>query len=269
MKALRVFFVVIAACGPATPSPVELSIGPTAPVAQGSCVVGERWDGTRCVPDRTAGPPGACPSGMALVGGGTLSEPEQKPIAIRSICVDITEVTTGAYMACVRRGRCDTEKLDADAACNHHKPDRDDHPINCVSWEQADRYCRSEGKRLPSAEEWLWAAQGRKEARKHPWGDAAPDDQLCWSIPLARQGTCRVGSFPKGRSPQGIDDLVGNVWEWASPKMRNGVANVTGAASWQNSDSVEVHRDNAGNFAADFERNDVVGFRCVMDAPAG
>lgn len=260
--------IVVAACGPAAPAPVDLQIGPTTPLSPGTCVTGERWDGARCVPVPRPLSPGACPPGTALVAGGSLKVREAAPIAVRSICMDVTEVTTGAYVACVRRGQCDAEKLDADAACNHGKPDRHDHPINCVSWEQADRYCRAAGKRLPTAPEWTWAAQGRDAARKHPWGDAPPSDHLCWSHGTARKGTCRVGSFPRGRSPQGIDDLVGNVWEWASPKLRDGVANVTGAASWQNNDAVEVHRDNAGNFQSDFERNDVVGFRCVMDVSA-
>jgi formylglycine-generating enzyme required for sulfatase activity len=269
MKAARVVLglMAIVGCGPAAPAPVELRIEATKPPGPGACVAGDRWDGTRCVAERAA-PGGTCPPGTALVAGGTLLEPDVKPITVRSVCMDVTEVTTGAYVACVRKGRCDTERLDADAACNHNRRDRYDHPINCVSWEQADRYCRAEGKRLPSVEEWVWAAQGRSAARKYPWGDAPPTEQLCWSNGAARKGTCPVGSFPNGRSPQGIDDLVGNVWEWASPKVRNGVANVTGAASWQNNDAVDIHRENSGNFESDFERNDVVGFRCVMDAPA-
>jgi hypothetical protein len=95
--------------------------------------------------------------------------------------------------ACVRAGACIRAKDrnwlvigDAQRAsirCNDGHTDRQNHPINCVDWDQATAYCRVQGKRLRAEEEWGWAAQGGAQARRHPWGDAEPGDQLCWVGP--------------------------------------------------------------------------------------
>jgi formylglycine-generating enzyme len=261
----------LAACSTAPmPPPAEVIIEASARTA---CPDDERWSGGRCVPEPPAPPPAVssgCPHGTAFIEGGKLAAGEKPPVAVRSICMDVTEVTVGAYEACVTRGRCDHEGLvGTDTDCNYGKSGRHNHPINCVSWEQADRYCRAAGERLPSVEEWSWAAQGGKRRLKRPWGGAPAGDQLCWGPSHKGSGTCAVGSFRSGRSPQGIDDLYGNVWEWASPKMRGGIANVNRGGGWGSSDEEEIAMEGAGNFQSDFVRNDVVGFRCVADAPAG
>src|SRR5690606_19045128 len=57
--------------------------------------------------------------------------------------------------------------------CNAGKPGRGDHPINCVSWHQADRFCAAQGKRLPTEAEWEMAARGL-DRRPYPWGHEPP-----------------------------------------------------------------------------------------------
>jgi ergothioneine biosynthesis protein EgtB len=82
-----------------------------------------------------------------------------------------------------------------------------------VTHAEARAYARFVGKRLPTEAEWHRAAFGDDPERRYPWGGEPPDpsrgnfDFACWSA-------TRVGAFPKGQSPFGIHDLVGNGWEW-------------------------------------------------------
>jgi formylglycine-generating enzyme required for sulfatase activity len=134
-----------------------------------------------------------------------------------------------AYASCVRCGPCSSAATTADwptipddvrakrsVSCNGGRTDRHDHPVNCVDWEQSGVFCRAQGKRLPTDEEWEWAARGEGQGRTYPWGNAAPDLQVCWSGKQERDGTCAVGSFPEGDAPGGIHDLAGNVSEWTT-----------------------------------------------------
>jgi iron(II)-dependent oxidoreductase len=85
-----------------------------------------------------------------------------------------------------------------------------------VSQAEASAYARWRGVRLPSEAEYQRAAFGAPEGeRRHPWGDAAPTaahgvfDFSSWDPEPA-------GSHPRGASAWGIEDLVGNGWEWTS-----------------------------------------------------
>ncbi len=205
---------------------------------------------------------------MAFLAGGAMRSGDRQ-VRIDDFCLDLTEVTAGAYGLCVERGGCDGDDLACDDAPTYKRPERVDHPINCVSWAQANRYCRFEGKRLPSLEEWEWAAQARDEGRRFAWGDEEPaPDQLCWSKGTARTGTCPVGGFPGSRTPQGVDDLFGGVWEWLSPEVRDGVPNVSRGGCWQGDTSDLLEGINSGAFQPGFVRNDVVGFRCAATREA-
>jgi formylglycine-generating enzyme required for sulfatase activity len=165
----------------------------------------------------------ACPPGMLRVAAGAFwmgsaegeGNNEERPrhrAEVAAFCMDRTEVTVGAYTACVAGGRC--KAAGKGDYCNYGKADKEQHPINCVDWNQADTFCRSRGKRLPTETEWEYAARG-PDGRKYPWGSGEPEQQLCWreTGPL---GTCPVGSFPLGASPFGLEDMAGNVKEWTA-----------------------------------------------------
>ena len=207
-----------------------------------------------------------CPGQMAFLAGGELTVANDKRRQVADFCLDVTEVTVSAYTMCVERGACTADDLECDDAWTYNRAELADHPINCVSWVQADRFCHSLGKRLPTWEEWEWAAQGRTERRRFPWGDTEPvPDQMCWSLGAQHATTCPVGSYPTSRSAQGIDDLLGNLWEWLAPQVRRGVPNVARGGAWQNADLTMLEGENAGSFVPGFVRNDVVGFRCAYD----
>jgi formylglycine-generating enzyme required for sulfatase activity len=178
--------------------------------------------------------------------------PDERPahkVSLRPYCMDVFEVTTVDYLACSERGNCKRageanvwegitvqESRAYDPVCNVARADKARHPVNCVDWSMAERFCREVGKRLPTEAEWEFAARG-SDGRKYPWGDDGPSvmrlnacgaECVRWGkahgmrFPQAFAGTddwpttAPVGSFPLGASQWSIEDLVGNVWEWVA-----------------------------------------------------
>ena len=157
--------------------------------------------------------------------------------------MDRTEVTVGAYTACMRAGACDFSAI-ISPSCGWLWDD--DYPMNCVNWFQAKKFCewrnqkskpQQEGRiRLPTEAEWEKAARG-ENSRVYPWGDEAPDCRRAnyWGcrswLPKPWESESwlseatntylswvpqieAVGSHPMGNSPYNAADMAGNVWEW-------------------------------------------------------
>ena len=80
--------------------------------------------------------------------------------------IDRYEVTVADYRRCVEAGTCTDKGLTPYDSCNWDKKGKDNHPINCVDWDQAQTYCRWVGKRLPTEAEWEKAARGEKDRRR-------------------------------------------------------------------------------------------------------
>ena len=133
-------------------------------------------------------------------------------VTLDAFLIDATEVTVSAYGECVSAGPCAAPGASAD--CNWGVSGRENHPVNCVDWYEADAYCAWAGKRLPTEAEWEKAARGTDE-RIYPWGNTPPDCTLAQMGGCA-SGTIEVGSLPAGGSPYGVLDMSGNVWEWVS-----------------------------------------------------
>jgi len=92
----------------------------------------------------------------------------------------------------------------------------DDHPVVCVTWDNAAAYCGEYRLSLPTEAEWEYAARG-SEGTVYPWGNEW-DKRKCCSAENTGPGgqTYPVGSFSTGASWCGAHDLAGNVWEWCA-----------------------------------------------------
>ena len=134
--------------------------------------------------------------------------------------IDRLEVTVRDYRACAS---C-TAPSNFDPRCNWGVAGREEHPANCVSWNQARAYCGAVGKRLCSEADWERAARGT-DGRTFPWGDApvscdvaifndAPYDQDAEYGGCGTGTTAAVGGRAAGASPVGALDMAGNVAEW-------------------------------------------------------
>jgi sulfatase modifying factor 1 len=93
------------------------------------------------------------------------------------------------------------------------------HPVTCVSWVDVNEFCRWAGVRLASEAEWEKAARGT-DGRIYPWGNELPDKERC-NFNMDVGDTTAVGSYAKGKSPYGVLDMAGNVWEWTSSLYKN------------------------------------------------
>lgn len=151
------------------------------------------------------------PAGIFTMGSNL--QDNEKPIhtvMLPDYYMDVYEVTNTHYNACVEAGGCIRPKFASkftDAAFA-------DHPVVYVDWNQANIYCEWRGARLPTEAEWEKAARGT-DSRTYPWGNNAPDKTLLnYNSNLG--GTSLVGSYESGKSPYGMYDMAGNVWEWVA-----------------------------------------------------
>lgn len=220
----------------------------------------------------------APPPQMAPVRGGsfmmgssaTIEDQDSKPshmVTVKSFFIDVNEVTCEEYKKFIDEtghpapGNWINRKYPAGAA---HRP------VTFVSWEDANAYARWAGKRLPTEEEWEFAARGPNKFL-YPWGNdwksgcANADEEG-----RVRGGMVNVGTY-KCASPYGVLDMIGNAWEWTSSnwapypggRLREpgrGGEKVIRGGSWQSP------RDVTASFRLGWiGPGDQTGFRCAKD----
>jgi formylglycine-generating enzyme required for sulfatase activity/serine/threonine protein kinase len=278
----------------AKPIPPPVATKSAAPTATPSAV-------TSAAPTVADAAAPATPEGMLLVPPGTfvmgsddgtrMEKPRHSVRITRAFYIDATEVTVDAYGACVHDRECTTPRFhhghhpSSSTTCNSISvPSFGRQPVNCVNYEQAVRFCKHAGKRLPTEAEWEYAARGT-DGRAYPWGDQ--EQRSCrFAITSGAEGTCgsrkgtyEVGTTVDGKSPFGLFDMSGNVWEWVADDYaaygkqelvdpilppRSGKGIIRGG-SWDYS-TAAAKAYSRMPLERGFALNNV-GFRCAKDAP--
>jgi formylglycine-generating enzyme required for sulfatase activity len=158
-------------------------------------------------------PGGEFMMGRELKDGGDEYESPSFPVNVQPFFIDTYEVTREAYRKCVEVKQCPVPEGWSDGT---YPPGTGRWPVTGINWDTAQAYTKWAGKRLPTEEEWEFAAKG-SEGRRYPWGNE-------WQQGLAnangvRNEPANVGEY-KGASPFKVFDMVGNAWEWTASDFK-------------------------------------------------
>ena len=228
------------------------------------------------VPGRTGMP---APEGMVYVPAGAFTmgrdagddaERPPHPASVKAFYIDVNEVTNEEYSKFVKatgHRAPSTWKNGAFALSDARKP------VVGVSWADANEYARWAGKRLPTEEEWEFAARGAS-GWLYPWGNDWSDGAA--NAHGAQQSVAEVGSFKSG-SPFGTNDMVGNAWEWTATDFKaypgrglpgtqatNDLKVIRGGC-YQSTKDYATTTYRAGWPARKAPTYDQTGFRCARD----
>ena len=249
-----------------------------------------------------SGGPGA-PGSMAWIPAGEytvgaawddpVAEPEEKPahrVQLGGVYIDRLPITHAQWLAATRRDASlpavPTMYEDGlrDVSWTGGAPTEAlmDTPVVLVTAIEAEAYCQSVGKRLPTEAEWEVAARGRTAG---PWAFGARFDAARCNTSEAGVGTTeRVGSRPENASPFGVLDMGCNVSEWVADELKAypsavqpdnrddwfthfgpGMRVVRGASFLLSSRHARV---TGRAFEHEAERK-IIGFRCAQDPSGG
>ena len=128
--------------------------------------------------------------------------------------IDVYEVTNGQWIKFLTESRTKVE--------SNWRPmyaiGKEDFPVSNLTLDDAKAYCEWAGKRLPTEAEWERAARG-PENYAYPWGDVY-DPSKSNTNDMNFNGLVEVGSFETDKSGYGVYDMMGNVQEWTSDRLR-------------------------------------------------
>ncbi len=158
------------------------------------------------------------PAGPFTMGSdaGNEDEAPAREVDLPAFEIDKFEVTNADFAQFVEATgyQTDAEKEGRTKNWRGAAEGKDNHPVVFVSWNDAMAYCQWLDKRLPTEAEWEKAARGT-DGRMYPWGNEW-DPSKANVKDTGLRGTAAVGSFGAGASPYGVEDMAGNVWEWAA-----------------------------------------------------
>ena len=156
------------------------------------------------------------PAGEFMMGSPTGDSDEQPAhkVYVETFSMDKYEVTVGQYAAFLQAKGIDPPSDWKTMNQSAHQK----RPVANVDWADAFAFCKWAGKRLPTEAEWEKAARGTDD-RLYPWGNEAPTPlhanfgKSDWN----NHGVLApIGTFEAGKSPYGMYDMAGNVWEWVN-----------------------------------------------------
>lgn len=220
------------------------------------------------------------PQGMVYVPGGTFTmgrndgdeaERPAHPVVVKPFYIDTYEVTNEDYKKFVSTTG---HRPPATWVKGNYPTGTARTPVIGVSWDDAEAYAAWAGKRLPSEEEWEFAARGT-DGRRYPWGNGWQPGAA--NADSANQGLADLGSS-KGTSPFGAYDMVGNAWEWTASDFRaypggrlpanqpGGELKVIRGGSYESTKEYATTTYRTGWPARGAKTYNQTGFRCVKDA---
>ena len=222
------------------------------------------------------------PAGEFDMGSGEHEgEPDERPkhrVYLDAYYIDRYQVTVSRYIKFIEATKREPPKFWNDIRL----PEGGDLPVVGVDWLDVEAYCLWAGRRLPTEAEWEKAARGT-DGRKYPWGNEEPTSrhanfgkQEQDEVPLSP-----VGRYEAGRSPYGVYDMAGNVWEWTADwydenyyrqsAPRNpqgpaqGLSKATRGGAWDRHQF--TLRAANRNALMPTNRLKSLGFRCAQDGP--
>lgn len=228
-----------------------------------------------------------------------MDEKPRRKVYLDAFYMDEHEVTVAEYAMCILAGVCEKPQYGAEEIqriyYNGLRLERKEHPVNGVSWFDAQAYCRWQEKRLPTEAEFERALRGGREDLIFPWGNewmppadygnypdetqkkAKPDWPIFSGYDDGYAGTAPVCSFR--RNPYGFCDLSGNVWEWCEDVYFDGYYITMPRVNPVNRDESVVRVLRGGSFtkppsnfrasnrsAEEATFHSLMGFRCVRTA---
>jgi formylglycine-generating enzyme required for sulfatase activity len=210
--------------------------------------------------------------GEFMMGSANGDEYERPPhkVTVRAFYVDEYEVTCQEYARFVK-----AEKYAAPPGWRNgqYPPNAAKRPVTGVNWDDANAYANWAGKKLPTEEQWEFAARG-PEGRAYPWGNE-------WKAGMANAsggsgGMSDVGAFKEGIAPSRAYDMIGNAWEWTASDLKpypggrfsskpSGDMKVIRGGSWK--EGREATATYRGYLLARGGKDySATGFRCVREA---
>jgi formylglycine-generating enzyme required for sulfatase activity/predicted Ser/Thr protein kinase len=220
------------------------------------------------------------PAGMVYVPGGDFmmgrddgDDPFERPahkVTVKPFFMDQFEVTNEDYAKFVN---ATAHPAPSNWTNGNYPAGAARKPATGVNWDDATAYAKWAGKRLPTEEEWEFAARST-DGRIYPWGNDWQTGSA--NADGASNGTVDVGTY-KGASPFGVYDMVGNAWQWTASKLAaypgGSIPTQTDAASLKvirgctyackASQATATYRRGWPATGADNYNN--TGFRCVQD----
>lgn len=209
------------------------------------------------------------PGSFMMGYGGPEATPEEKPTRSveieKGFFIDKHEVTNGEYLLYCKGTKTSFPSHWEGKVKDGNLPDDFAKlPVVNVTFGEAEAYAKSKGKRLPTEQEWEFAARG-PSSLVFPWGNEFQKGKA--NTFLEKHGApVAVGSYPAGASPFGALDMAGNVWEWTStPAQPGGSVHFIKGGSYAALE--KKPRASLRGRADRGESKGNLGFRCVQELP--